>query len=140
MKAATRPTHRDVEVIRDYILLPHMMTMIESSRLAIVNSNNPMRDLMGRFLNAMLDIINADLVNIRIAMSRGNIKVWEDVHAGDVLYYRYRCRGYEERFGMIREVMRAEISVRLAKYGSQLLKEKQDPKLPEIHSDQPVVH
>jgi hypothetical protein len=135
MKTNTQPTAQDVEVIRDYILLPYMMTMIERSRLEIVNSTNPMRDLMSRLLNAMLDIINADLRQIKITMSKSNIKVWDDEHAGAVLYYRYRCRGYEDRFGMVREVMRAEISVRLTKYGSQLLKEKQERGHSEVKSE-----
>lgn len=123
-KAHTRPNHHDVELIRDYILLPHMMTMVERSRQEIESSSNTLRDLMSRVLIVMLDTINAELLKIRIAMSKSNIKVWDDEHAGDVLYYRYKCRGYEERFGMMREVMRSEISVRLAKYGAQILKQE----------------
>jgi hypothetical protein len=121
----SRPTHHDIELIRDYILLPHMMTMVDRSRVEIEQSANPLRDLMSRFMIAMLDAINADLVKIRIAMSKGRIKVWDDEHAGDVLYYRYKCRGYEERFGMMREVMRAEISVRLKEYGNKCLNQNQ---------------
>jgi hypothetical protein len=121
----SRPTHHDIELIRDYILLPHMMTMVDRSRVEIEKSANPLRDLMSRFMIIMLDMINADLVNIRIAMSKSSIKVWDDEHAGDVLYYRFKCRGYEERFGMMREVMRAEISVRLKEYGNKCLNQNQ---------------
>jgi hypothetical protein len=124
-KVNTRPTHEDVSLIRDYILLPHIMTMVDRSREEVERSTNPLRDLMSRFMIIMLDTINADLVKIRIAMSKSSIKVWEDEHAGDVLYYRYKCRGYEERFGMMREVMRAEISVRLKEYGNKCLNQSQ---------------
>jgi hypothetical protein len=136
-KAKNRSTVDELTIIRDYILLPHMMTMVERSREEIERSSNPLRNLMGRFMVVMLDTINADLINIRIAMSKSSIKVWEDEHAGDVLYYRFKCRGYEERFGMMREVMRAEISVRLAKYGAQVLKQETAT---ESHSEQSVVH
>jgi hypothetical protein len=124
-KVNTRPTQEDVSLIRDYILLPHIMTMVDRSREEVERSSNPLRDLMSRFMIIMLDTINADLVKIRITMSKSSIKVWEDEHAGDVLYYRYKCRGYEERFGMMREVMRAEISVRLKEYGNKCLNQSQ---------------
>ncbi|UUZ85840.1 hypothetical protein LJK88_21675 [Paenibacillus sp. P26] len=33
-----------------------------------------------------------------------------------VIYHKIICRGYEERFGMVRDVVRSEISIRLTKY------------------------
>ncbi|BBI32064.1 hypothetical protein [Cohnella abietis] len=121
MKAATIPSKEELFMIRESILLPHMMTMVEKSRIDIEQSLNPMRDLISRFMVVMLDTINADLVKIKIAMSKANIKVWDEDHQGDVLYYRYRFRGYEESFGMIREVMRAQISVGLGEYGRKCI-------------------
>ncbi|KAA1180939.1 hypothetical protein [Paenibacillus sp. B2(2019)] len=45
-----------------------------------------------------------------------------------ISYYKIFFRGYQERFGMTRDVMRAEISLQLTKYTSDLgtlLKESQ---------------
>ena len=37
-----------------------------------------------------------------------------------VHYNKIICRGYEENFGIMREVMKAEISIRLGRYMSEV--------------------
>ncbi|MNI98359.1 hypothetical protein D3C73_1571900 [compost metagenome] len=37
-----------------------------------------------------------------------------------LLYYKILFRGYQERFGLTRDVMRTEISLRLTRYTSEL--------------------
>ena len=37
-----------------------------------------------------------------------------------ITYYKILCRGYQERFGLTRDVMRIEISLRLTKYTNEL--------------------
>ncbi|CAH1055965.1 hypothetical protein PAECIP111894_02118 [Paenibacillus pseudetheri] len=37
-----------------------------------------------------------------------------------ITYYKILCWGYQERFGLTRDVMRIEISLRLTKYTNEL--------------------
>lgn len=53
---------------------------------------------------------------MRKELSKKNIKVLTDEQVDLVVYYKIVCRGYEERFGIVRDIMRSEISVRLTKY------------------------
>jgi hypothetical protein len=131
------PTSKEMDLIREYILFPHMIETVERSREEIEQSRTTLRSLISRFLDVLQQTINADLVNVRIAMSKANIKVWDDDQQGDVLYYRYRCRGVEDRLGIDREEIRSKKSARLAKYGLQILP---GPESLEVSSDQPVVH
>jgi len=38
-----------------------------------------------------------------------------------IIYHRFCCRGYEDRFAIVREALRTEIGVRLAKYCADIL-------------------
>ncbi|MNJ05393.1 hypothetical protein D3C73_1666750 [compost metagenome] len=44
----------------------------------------------------------------------------EDGQEELIVYHKIFCRGYQERFGMMRDVMRTEISLRLTKYTAEI--------------------
>lgn len=56
----------------------------------------------------------------RRSLSKRRIRLLSDEQVDLVLYHKYICRGYEERFGIVREVMRAEISVKFSGYISKI--------------------
>lgn len=118
------PTHRqsseEYTMVRDYILLPHMLTMVQKSIDDVRNSSNLLKRLYVTAAQVVMDRISKDLYALRREMSRRNIKVFEDEQADLVVYHRFVCRGYEDRFGMTRDVMRSEISLRLSRYIKEL--------------------
>ncbi|QQZ58981.1 hypothetical protein JI735_19845 [Paenibacillus sonchi] len=64
--------------------------------------------------------IMQDTYQLRKELKQRNIKVLEDGQEELIVYHKIFCRGYQERFGMMRDVMRTEISLRLTKYTAEL--------------------
>jgi hypothetical protein len=119
-KKQGHPTPEELTMVRDYVLLPHMLTMIQKSIDDIRNVPNLLNKLYVTAAQVLMNKISQDMYDLKRELSRRNIKVLNDEQVDLVVYYKYNCRGYEERLGMVREVARAEISVRLTKYLDEL--------------------
>lgn len=115
-KAGSHPTPEELVMIRDAILLPHMLTMAQRSMDESKNSGNFLSQLHIAAVQAVMDMISRDLYTLRRELSQRRIKLVSDEQVDLVVYHRYICRGYEERFGIVREVMRSEISVKFKTY------------------------
>ncbi|MBW4083049.1 hypothetical protein [Paenibacillus sp. S150] len=107
-------------MLRDYILLPYMDKMVQKSITDVEHSTNILKRLYLMAGQHILDQITKDLYRLRRELKQRNIRVLTEEQADLVVYHHYYCRGYEERFGMTRDVMRAEISLQLTKYTSDL--------------------
>jgi hypothetical protein len=103
-------------MIRDYVLLPHMLTMVQKYMEEMQNSSNLLKRLYLSATQVVMNQINRDMYELRRELSRRRIRVVGDEQVDLVVYHRFICRGYEDRLGIVREVMRAEISVRLTRY------------------------
>lgn len=108
-------------MIRDYILLPYMLTMVQKSVDDIERSPNLLKQLYLAAGQAVINKISKDMYDLRRELTKRNIKIISDEHADVVVYHRFLCRGYEDRFGMTRDVMRSEISVQLKKYIKEIV-------------------
>lgn len=113
-------TTEERTMLRDYILLPHMEKMVEKSIADVENSTNILKRAYLMAGQKILDRVAQDLYLLRRELKQRNIRILNEEHADLVVYHRYFCRGYEDRFGMTRDVMRSEISVKLARYTSEL--------------------
>lgn len=113
---ASRPTPEEYTMARDYILLPHMLTMVERSLEEIRTSTNLLKHLYIVAAQTVMNTIHKDMYALRRELSKRNIKVLNDEQVDMVIYYKIICRGYEERFGIVRDVFRSELSVRLTQY------------------------
>lgn len=125
-KRSNRPTPEELVMIRDYVLLPHMMTMVQKGIDDIEKSPNVLASVLRRpsleAAHALLTRLSQDLYLLRRELTKRKIRIIEDEQIDMTVYYRYFCRGYEDRFGMVREVMRGEISKRMTRYSGQLSK------------------
>ncbi|WP_127506894.1 hypothetical protein [Paenibacillus humicus] len=121
-RAKAVPSSEELAMIRDHIMLPFMMTMVQKSVDDIERSTNVLRRLYAQAGRAILDQISADHFVIRRDLKQRNIRVipYETDSAAAVINYEYYCRGYRGEFGMIREHLRSQIAVRLAKYTADL--------------------
>jgi hypothetical protein len=115
-------TTEELTMIRDYIMLPHMLTMCDKSREDAKRSGNLFANHFARIIQIVMDDITRDLAVIRKEFNKRQIKVWDDCVDDGILYSHYTCRGYQQRFGIVRETLRSEISFRLAQYASQVFK------------------
>lgn len=123
-----RPTEDELKMIRDYILLPYMLSMVQKNIEDTGNQSNLLKQLYVTAGRAVMKQISADMYSVRRELSKRNIKITNDEQADMVIYHRFICRGYEDRFGMVRDVMRSEISIRLSKYIKELIGRMNAPK------------
>ncbi|RED86224.1 hypothetical protein DFP98_10376 [Cohnella phaseoli] len=77
-------------------------------------------------MRTVLDRASLESFNVRRELKKRNIKILSDQTQDDIVYNRYLCRGYENTFGMTREVIRAEIGKHLAKVVDSILNPSQE--------------
>lgn len=121
-KNLNRPTTEELTMIRDFILLPLMLNMVQKAADEIKNSTNILRRHFWFSTQILMNRIENDMYLLRKELTRRNIKVMTEEQVDLVVYHKIICRGYEERFGMVRDVVRSEISVRLTKYLNEMSK------------------
>ncbi len=117
------PTQEELTLIRNYALLPVMLSVVENNYKRIETSSYPLKKLYIAATQALMNLVHADLSQTRKALKERNIKVFEDERADSAIHYRFICRGYEDKFSLIRDVVKAEISVRMAKYIAKIFSE-----------------
>ncbi|MEK5235484.1 hypothetical protein NST99_07270 [Paenibacillus sp. FSL L8-0470] len=113
-------TNEEREMVRDLILLPYIDTMVAKSLKEVEHSGNVLSRsyiLAGRYIQKR---IVQDVYQLRQALKQRNIKVVEDTQDDFITYSMIYYRGYQERFGITRDVMRTEISLRLTRYTADL--------------------
>jgi hypothetical protein len=109
-------TKEELTMIRDKVMLPHVMTMLQKGIDSIATSTFTLKDLSVRSLELLLQMAGEDDRQLRKELNQRKIKIHLDESGDDIFYYRYFCRGYEEKFGITHKALRAEISLRLTKY------------------------
>lgn len=110
------PTKEELELIRDYVLLPMMLSLVERNRIEIELSSHKLKSLYVKAAELLMTRMHSDLAGVRKSLREHNIKVFEDERVDNAVHFRFVCRGYEDKFAMMRDVVRAEISLRIAKY------------------------
>lgn len=109
-------TTEELTMIRDYVLLPHMEQMVQRSIDDVEHSTNILKSLYTMVGHYVLNSITNDKRKLRADLKRRNIQILNEEYSEFILYHHYYCRGYQDRFGMTRDVMRSEISTRLGAY------------------------
>ncbi|WP_236330407.1 hypothetical protein [Paenibacillus auburnensis] len=107
-------------MVRDLILLPYIDTMVSKSMQEVDRSGNMLTRtylMAGRYIQ---NRVMQDTYRLQRELKQRNIKVLEDEQEDFLLYYKILFRGYQERFGLTRDVMKTEISLRLTRYTSEL--------------------
>jgi hypothetical protein len=124
-KLVGKATTEELQLIRDWIILPYMMTMADKGLQEAKRRNHLFQRLFIRGIQIVLDSITRDMMVLRRELAYRQIKVWDDITQDDIVYCKYVCRGYEDRFGITREVLRAEIAKKFGLYIDQIFN-KQD--------------
>lgn len=106
-----RITTDELIMIRDAIMYPYMLTICDRNLQDLRNSTHLFKLLFEGVLQIIINYITKDLSKVKRELRQRNIKIYSDEIYDGVIYHRYICRGYEDRFGIVREVLRSEISV-----------------------------
>ncbi len=107
-------------MIRDLILLPYIDTMVSKSLKEIEHSSNILKRAYLMAGQTIQRRIMQDIYHLQKELKQRNIRVLADEQEEFLVYYKIFCRGYQERFGLTRDVMRSEISLRLTKYTAEV--------------------
>ncbi|MBY3623755.1 hypothetical protein HGO21_30025 [Acinetobacter sp. CUI P1] len=113
-------TTEERTMVRDLILLPYIDTMVSKSLKEIEPSSNILKRTFLMAGESIQRRIMQDTYRLQKELKQRNIKMLADEQDEFITYYKIFCRGYQERFGLTRDVMRTEISLRLTKYTSEL--------------------
>lgn len=116
-----RITTEELTMIRDAIMFPHMLTMCDKSLQDLRSSRHLFKQLFEQVILVIMDYITKDMSKINRELRQRNIKIFSDETHDGIIYHRYICRGYEDRFGIVREVLRSEISILFTKYAANIL-------------------
>jgi len=119
---AGRATTEELTMIRDSIMYPHMLTMCDKSLREVERTPNLFRRQFAQVIQLIMDKISREMFSVRRELKNRNIKVFDDETVDGIIYHRYSCRGYEDKFGIVRETLRSEISVRLAQYSAEVIR------------------
>lgn len=107
-------------MVRDLILLPYLDTMVSKSLREIELSGSILQRASIIAGQAIQQRIMDDTHRLQKELKQRNIRVVADEQEEFLVYYKIFCRGYQERFGLTRDVMRTEISLRLTRYTAEL--------------------
>jgi hypothetical protein len=107
-------------MIRDLILLPHIDTMVSKSLREIEHTNSILKRAFILAGEAIQQRIMQDTYRLQKELKQRNVRFIPDEQDEFVIYHKIFCRGYQDRFGMTRDVMRTEISLRLTQYTSEI--------------------
>ncbi len=121
-KMTGRPTPEELTMIRDVIVLPRLITMIQKSIEDMDFIQVSLKGVVIRCMEIIMFKVSNDYYALKRDLKQRNIKVFDEETNDGILYFRYFCRGYEENFGIVRETLGSEISMRITKYTNDLSK------------------
>lgn len=121
---ARLPTEEDLKLIRTYALLPIILTIVETNYHTIKSApTTPLKKMYVRATQLLINMIQEDLAQIRKDIKQRHISVYEEERSEGSLRFRFVYHGYENHFSMLRDVVRAEVSVRIAQYMNAVFRE-----------------
>ncbi|WP_028547998.1 hypothetical protein [Paenibacillus sp. UNC451MF] len=115
------PTNKEMEMMRDFVLLPVALQIVEKKSIEVEMSTQTLKLLYSAAAKILARNIRDDLLKNRKALLERHIRVIEDIKDDSSLYYRYSCRGREDRFIMTKDFIRSEISLRIGRYAKSLV-------------------
>lgn len=110
------PTKEEIMLVRDYILMPLMLTTIQNNDNKVKFSSLSLKDFYMECDRALMDIIFKDLDEVKKKLRAADIRVEELKHDRAALHYKMYVRGYEDSFYILKEFAKSEISERLGNY------------------------
>lgn len=116
-----QPMAEEFKMLRDYILLPHMLTMVQRSIDDLQYHKGILKELFRAATEQIAIQISQDMHRLRKELAGRNIRISPAELEDIVMNYHYTCRGYSGTFGITREECKAQISIGLGNYITELL-------------------
>jgi hypothetical protein len=121
-----QPTSEEFILIRDYTLLPHILTIVQHNMDQLRHQKSVLKSAYQAVGEEVAKKITKDIYELRKELSKRNIRVENGEQDDIVLKYQYVCRGYNGTFDITREECRAQMGIKLGNYVSGLLSRLRD--------------
>ncbi|OXM85840.1 hypothetical protein [Paenibacillus rigui] len=115
------PTKKELELMRDCILLPVALHIVEKNRRTIEMSSQTLKTVYAAAAKILAGHIRGDVQKFKKMLVEQNIRLYEHSKEESQLVYRYVCRGHEDTVVMTKDFIRAEVSVRIGRYARSLV-------------------
>lgn len=116
MNQAPLETEEDLQLVKEYILLPILLDVLERDITAIGKVKLKMDVIYEKTLRQAQDQIIADVSMLRKNLRERGIKVYEQQRTKLYVEARYLCRGYHHNFSMLWGLVKAELYKYLSMY------------------------
>ncbi|MCR8845283.1 hypothetical protein NQ117_16480 [Paenibacillus sp. SC116] len=117
----SRPTTEEMNMMKDFVLLPIMHSIIMRRAIEMERSSETLRALYTKVAKLLARTMYEDLRKVKRSLMERNIRVVEEEKDDQMVRYRYVCRQYEDSFVITRDYMRAEASKRIGRYAEALV-------------------
>ncbi|MCG7407584.1 hypothetical protein MH117_09125 [Paenibacillus sp. ACRRX] len=118
---ASQPKREDIELMRDYILLPVMYTLVTKKIHEVEVSSETLKALYAKTAQILATTIYKDLSKVKQQMLEKEIRIINEEKHDSTMHLHYTYRNYEDSFIITKEYMRMAISKRLARYTDSLI-------------------
>lgn len=116
MTQAPLETEEDLQLVKEYILLPLLLDVLERDIKALGTVKLKMDRVYIKILRSAQDLITTDITLLRRKMRGRGIKVYEQRRTELCIDAHYLCRGYQHRFSMLWGLVKAELYKYLSQY------------------------
>lgn len=116
MNQASLETEEDLQLVKEYILLPILLDVLERDMTVIGEVKLKLGFIYEKTLRQAQDRIIADVSMLRRNLREQGIKVYELKRTNLSVEARYLCRGYHHDFSMLWGLVKAELYKYLSVY------------------------
>lgn len=115
-----RPSELEMELIKEFILLPFVLTVLERDKKLIVDAGVKYPIVYEEVIDSAMERIFKRLGEIRSIFYKNGIKVFEKSRSNIYLINGYLCRGYENEFTLNWDHVKAEVELLVRKHLMQV--------------------
>ncbi|WJH34488.1 hypothetical protein MJA45_18950 [Paenibacillus aurantius] len=116
LRKPPQPTESEAALVRKYVLLPVLLTMLQRDIDAVTRSALKVSLPYIVIMQRMMDTVREDLSRVRSGLGKAGIRIYTEEKNAKGIQCKYVCRGYHESFTMSRDSVKAEVSLLAGQY------------------------
>ncbi|MCR8641419.1 hypothetical protein NV379_02005 [Paenibacillus sp. N1-5-1-14] len=118
MSLAPLETKDDIRLVKDFMMLPIVMDVLEADIDSMHKSNLKMPKIYTKALKAAQNKILVDVSDVKKLLRVNGIKIYDQRRTNLGLEADYMCRGYHHKTSLLWSIVKSDVQERLCKYMS----------------------
>ncbi|WNQ09343.1 hypothetical protein MJA45_17095 [Paenibacillus aurantius] len=107
---------QDQALIKEFILLPILLTVLERNRIKIESSTMKLKAAYLEMLDKVMKTVHTDLTAVRRQLRRRGVQVYLETKDEEGIRHLYVYQGYSDRVFLRWVFVEAELRIRFAAY------------------------